>query len=879
MGGTFSGAIPDYFIGNIIATPTPSFTELTTGNPRSLRREPVRRDEGAFLYRTEGSAINQTFNPAQISDRFFYSPHALSKVGEKDGLEIIRGDEENGDLKEGFVYASEPGILEIHFRTSNPIGQTAGSEAIYGLVSRTVFVAAGISQEPRTIFWTEAPFSAPSISLASSEVQEIRFAFNESVKSSVNRADAFDPDPSIPPTAEEFVETRTIWHDLTQKKIAATNVEGRILVEFLAEQRSTNGPVRRRQIGVEVVDIVKNAIPYQVDVPIGERLYPLRPEQDGLQSYPLPKGALGLANAQQRITENLAAFTPSLILNLPTNPNEGFFTGQFEVDGQVSYYAQRETKTPADVQVYWKEESIAGLEWPKFLNRYRQYWPEDLGDYVVNIRPSDLTSGPGTLPIFDDAVAFELISQDDPEGRQANRNNILDLEVTVDGSDPTNRSLILLRAEGEFWFVRVESVLDSFLTDPRYADNFRDKDHDDNVLTALVGERLTPPAGAGSEAAWVDLSKGDAIDASAYIDPFATSIPEAEAGAVIPVNAALKKGDPNLAGDNDMLDVWWFDRRDPPEGKGLALPPIYFPSYFTRYELAWPQDAPAIVLAEGAGSGDLNAAAAAAGTIYTQNDPTLVGYNPNEEHAILASNRAYALRDDLNLSDTTSSPYVLVRYTAPDQRPEIDVFRVLRTDENYDFDYEAVAGRKLGAPAPLSFLPIPLVEESPGQFISRNEEVDTLAVDLPFNLPSPRSGEFASYDRFLFEDRKGEKWVYRGPHDPDNLTVRPKLGIKYYYATLDGFSFPSATDGSDEAPPSGTLTPFLREPDGGGGFSTPRYDGDGGQSVALTVQYTPYWPDRAPDNPALVRVLPFGDTLVKPKYCLLYTSPSPRDRG
>ena len=52
-------------------------------------------------------------------------------------------------------------------------------------------------------------------------------------------------------------------------------------------------------------------------------------------------------------------------------------------------------------------------------------------------------------------------------------------------------------------------------------------------------------------------------------------------------------------------------------------------------------------MASNDGSGPLNSLQAK-GAIYFQNDATLPGYNPNEEHALMQGGQVYALRNDLN---------------------------------------------------------------------------------------------------------------------------------------------------------------------------------------------------------------------------------------
>ena len=76
--------------------------------------------------------------------------------------------------------------------------------------------------------------------------------------------------------------------------------------------------------------------------------------------------------------------------------------------------------------------------------------------------------------------------------------------------------------------------------------------------------------------------------------------------------------------------------------------------------------------------------------IYSQPNPELPGYNPNEEHGLMQGGQVYALRDDLNITAAngltyngvnrpySSHPYVLLEYADSDGRPSMSVFRVLR---------------------------------------------------------------------------------------------------------------------------------------------------------------------------------------------------------
>jgi hypothetical protein len=180
-----------------------------------------------------------------------------------------------------------------------------------------------------------------------------------------------------------------------------------------------------------------------------------------------------------------------------------------------------------------------------------------------------------------------------------------------------------------------------------------------------------------------------------------------------PYNAALyaypTEQDPDaetyIYGVNEgLLEVWWarnLQQTDMPE-------PLHIPGWAQVYTNIWPAAAPAIVLASGQGSPAF--VSAQPPTIYVQNTPGAPGYNPNEEHAVVAQGGggyvAYALRDDLNAAGA-SRPFVLVDRTDPATgRPDMRVFAVARTNAAYpSFRYAALAGQPLRGPHPLDSFP------------------------------------------------------------------------------------------------------------------------------------------------------------------------------
>ena len=94
------------------------------------------------------------------------------------------------------------------------------------------------------------------------------------------------------------------------------------------------------------------------------------------------------------------------------------------------------------------------------------------------------------------------------------------------------------------------------------------------------------------------------------------------------------------------LEVWWAH-----DGSQPGMPaPIYYPYNVQRYQNEWPTNSAEIIIASGEGSGDW---VGGEPSVYVQNNSNQDGYNPNEEHALTFSGKVFALRDDLNESDSS----------------------------------------------------------------------------------------------------------------------------------------------------------------------------------------------------------------------------------
>jgi hypothetical protein len=107
-------------------------------------------------------------------------------------------------------------------------------------------------------------------------------------------------------------------------------------------------------------------------------------------------------------------------------------------------------------------------------------------------------------------------------------------------------------------------------------------------------------------------------------------------------------------------------------------------------------------------------------------------------------------------------------------------------------------------------------------------------------------------------DRKGNVWIYRGPH----TNSRPEaFTMHFYYNTLPGFYFPTLAPNAQ--PPAGTATPYLRALGANGQFVGDAVFANPNLAVtsvhnALAINYHPVWPDNVP-------VLQMGETLTTPR--------------
>lgn len=200
--------------------------------------------------------------------------------------------------------------------------------------------------------------------------------------------------------------------------------------------------------------------------------------------------------------------------------------------------------------------------------------------------------------------------------------------------------------------------------------------------------------------------------------------------------------------------------------------------------------------------------AGASPKIYVQNDETEHGYNPNEEHALIIQDTVYALRSDLNQTNTsqyTSDPFVLVEYEDSDGDPDMAIYKVVAENDLYSFEQFLDAAQMLQAPAPLN-------QMQPAWCLGNG---------------------FAAGGLQPLEDRNGRFWAHQAGDDGSYTRIL----AQFFYPNQSGFWYPDGErhDDGEEIPLSA----------------------DGG-SMPVTWEYRVSWPEDVPG-------LNIGATLTNPR--------------
>lgn len=303
---------------------------------------------------------------------------------------------------------------------------------------------------------------------------------------------------------------------------------------------------------------------------------------------------------------------------------------------------------------------------------------------------------------------------------------------------------------------------------------------------------------------------------------------EARTGQIIPVNRFAPTR-PQDAGKE--LVVAWYRKN---------VKNVFWPVKPIQYAPFWPLDPDKIIVAselggEVLGQEPLDPLVYQSLSIYQQNDPDAPGYNPSDEHTMMAPSNTgsgfmsvFALRSDFgtglpNDPNAASDPYVLIKYFDPATLEwSFRIYAVMGTGAGYDdFRYTGLAGTTISPPYPLRLLPNCVESSVVGQAASDPQP------------PPP-----------FFQDYSGQLWAKSASRPQDAGDVL------YHYPLQAGFFYDVENEGSGEVQ-QGECIPWLaRLPESEGGTASPK--------DPIKVHYDIVWPSETPQ-------LIIGETLLEPK--------------
>ncbi|HYE32573.1 MAG TPA: hypothetical protein VEH27_14180, partial [Methylomirabilota bacterium] len=684
--------------------------------------------------------------PGQTNPPYYWSPHA----------QVVYAIEA-GPVSITWQKAESTTVPPADYTTNSPNYLVQGGH-FFRLYTTTYIVSGSPVKQPRKIYWTEKTFqgSGKLVNVPSARVKAINIVYNNNFPRTVSAeyVDIGQSNAGDGSTNSSLPELRTLWFE--HGNIHAHNQEGRVFVELLGDANADG--ITHQPLGFEVVDVFKQVNPIDVQVELGERIVPPSPG-------------------------SLTELHPEPI----QQPARGTYAFSHAKAGSefIEFYANRETQNLNDYLVHWMEEGVVGLRWPSMLARYQLVWPDDIEKYTHYVRPvvqSESEAQATAVALSTDNVP-NIDYQDPLDTPRAKLTGDFRFYTYLSQEFPAHRTLLHYTAGDNIAFERVFSWLNTSLEQNSFfgsvATNLAAWNSVSNTLQwaddaltprvvrakVKVGQRIEAPTGeAGSTAGapyvagHVRQPAGNSFNPYAYVDPF-TNATLANLGAIIPVNA--------IPGSN-QLEVWWFRSNSVNTLNGFKK--ALWPSVIGIYSIEWPSDEREIVLASNKGSaGSEWNPLVGLGSIYSQNDPELPGYNPNEEHALMQGGGAFALRDDLNITEGanySSQPYVLVQYRESDNRPAMAVYKVRREkpEAGVMFDYIVSAGSLLQPPAPLGLLPPP-VEGTGDSVRNYNTETSHRGGDLPIGWShNDGTGPLGYYSQFTYRDRKNGFWVYRGQH-------------------------------------------------------------------------------------------------------------------
>ena len=375
-------------------------------------------------------------------------------------------------------------------------------------------------------------------------------------------------------------------------------------------------------------------------------------------------------------------------------------------------------------------------------------------------------------------------------------------------------------------------------------------------------------------------------------------------GPVYPVNWG------GLFTDDKRLSIGYYENpgSDP---ASLLHPPVGWPHLLTHYdEVEFPSDdddsVPAIYIASQLGSEGVNQSLGnpkpqlvfdptlySGLTVYNQPDHELPGFNPNEEHALVApsnlaamtgdeaanigQNAFFALQQWINRTETskpdeyTSAPFVLGQYTdATTGQPGMIAYRVRET-RGFDLttgtplagtDQFPARDPRTHLPVDEEGNPVPQPENPRYEFTTVTFAGDLVTPIYPLNLAvgirilNESEGKNVEFEvdsedvqqQTLWHDKNEVPWVVAGDtEDGAKNRVPGRFEYRFWYPLAQGFWLGEGT----EAKANGTPVCWL-PPDAGQNDPLTKFTD--GSFEARAINYSAYWKENYP-------VLKRGETL------------------
>ena len=707
---TLSRGGTNHFVVRRLAAGTPYVALLTPHSFGSVLPVPGLDEAGKELNvpreRYWVAEPHSTNNHANVG--YYWSPHARS------------------------VYAIQSGPVRVTWRKAQPYSTSNAPEGyvnpgggpnfvtngpnVFLLYTSTYAVSGTAVKPPRTMYWTEREFRnlGRPILIPAAKVGAVNVVFNNQFPRTV-ASEFRGPGYTSPVdgnTNSALSELRTVWYDQSQGFLYAFNQEGRVLVEFLGDLREDGQT--RFPLGYEIVDVVKQPQPLDIDCELGERLVP--PGDEPLEGV-IPEELM------QGLTPpfNYVHYAPGSTL--------------------PQLYASRATRNPNDCLVHWLEVGVQGVLWPKLLGRHHLVWPSDESRFSHYVRPVVETEeeAQATAVALSPQNAPVIAYQDPLDRPRAKLTPNSQFYTYLDGSQPAHRTLLRFSVNDQVAFERVFSWLEDTLRDQTFAgsvatnlasvSNFvnleqREADHAAEVARLLkeqedqafayqayvvasnqfvvafaahqanpVGPAPTPPDFVSPPAAlvlptapstnlWANLLVAPKVFSGTAVigqrlrppadEPGGTSaylaghinesqgnlyLPSAYIDPLVAGISEANKGSiipVNRLPDNRLLEVWWMRTNAPSAGYNAANVRIGLrPIHWPSYVGRYDivwPSNPPEIVLASRAGSGTLSPTEAAGTVYGQNNRDLPGYNPNEEHALMSGGMAFATRDDLNIT-------------------------------------------------------------------------------------------------------------------------------------------------------------------------------------------------------------------------------------